>query len=116
MFFCVSVRESGRLRNKLICYLIEITNFYLDKHLHEKCSNKSKRFYSNCIFLPWKNFKDFLEIRDILKHLIEADCLSYFCFFSKFPTGINNLSGAIILIFKRYFKSSCPLAFYKIGF
>ena len=44
MFF--SVKQLGGLRYKLIYQLMEITNFYLDKHFHEKNFNKSKPFYS----------------------------------------------------------------------
>ena len=94
---------------------IEITNFYLDKHFHEEYFNKNKLFCSY-IFLPWKIFKDVLKILTSSKRLIQVDCWLYFCYFDQnLPSNINNLSGAAILIFRRYFRSSCPSTFYEIG-
>ena len=71
----------------------EITNFYLDKYIHENCFNKSKPYYSY-IFFPSNIFKDALKIRTTSKRLIQVDCLLYFWgFFLK-------ISPPILIIYR----------------
>ena len=48
-----------------------------------------------------------------VQFLLTAYLISVFS--RNFPTNMNNLSGAAILIFTSYFRSSRPSAFYKIS-
>ena len=60
--------------------------------------------------------KDALKIRTS-KLLIQVDCLPYHnsVLLQNLPINTLNLSGAVILISRRYSRSSCSSAFYKIG-
>ena len=88
----------------------------IEKHeMRNKCFNKSKPFYLD--FLPQKIFKDDLKLQTSSKYVIQVDWLFtiFLLFLKVFPTNTNNLSGVAILNFRRYFRSSRPSLFYKIG-
>ena len=56
------------------------------------------------------------KIRTSFKPLIQVDYLLYFCFFLKIsPPRLITYPVLIFWLFRRYFRSSRPSAFYKIG-